>query len=214
MAQYVEVVHLKNGSMIKGVIIEQTPNKSIKIQTSDGSIFVYSYDEIEKITKEALDQRVRNPYTNPSFARPPHRPSYMGMVDFGYSIDVSGTSAGRAEISTSHGCLAIPYLYLGAGVGFQYYHSESLFSIPIFADFRGYPKRGDYKPFFNFRIGYAAGDITGLYLSPSVGVSLKRFDISLGYTLQKAEVLLGGYYYGYWETINVNGLTLKCGVRF
>jgi hypothetical protein len=47
-----EVVYLKNGSIIRGTIIEQIPNEKIKIQTSEGNVFVYKYDEIEKITKE------------------------------------------------------------------------------------------------------------------------------------------------------------------
>ena len=51
---YQEVVYLKNGSIIKGVIIEQVPNKIIKIQTADGSVFVHRMDEIEKITKETI----------------------------------------------------------------------------------------------------------------------------------------------------------------
>jgi hypothetical protein len=49
---YKEVVYLNNGSIIKGVILEQVPNESIKIQTADGSIFVYPMSEIQKITKE------------------------------------------------------------------------------------------------------------------------------------------------------------------
>lgn len=51
-SDYIDVVYLKNGGVIKGMIIEQTPNVQIKIQTKDGSIFVYKFDEIEKITKE------------------------------------------------------------------------------------------------------------------------------------------------------------------
>lgn len=51
--EYQDVVYLKNGSIIRGMIIEQIPNKSIKIQTKDGNVFVYEMDEIEKITKEA-----------------------------------------------------------------------------------------------------------------------------------------------------------------
>ncbi len=47
-----DVVTLKNGIIIKGIIIEQVPYKTIKIQTRDGSIFVYEFSEIEKITKE------------------------------------------------------------------------------------------------------------------------------------------------------------------
>ena len=50
--QYVDVVYLKNESVIKGMIIEQIPNVSLKIQTRDGSVFVYKMDEVLKITKE------------------------------------------------------------------------------------------------------------------------------------------------------------------
>lgn len=49
---YKDVVYLKSGSMVKGIIIEQVPNVSLKIQTNDGSIFVYKMEEVEKITKE------------------------------------------------------------------------------------------------------------------------------------------------------------------
>jgi sRNA-binding regulator protein Hfq len=51
-SNYQDVVYLKNGSVIRGVIIEQIPNQSIKLETSNGNIFVYKYEEIEKITKE------------------------------------------------------------------------------------------------------------------------------------------------------------------
>jgi TM2 domain-containing membrane protein YozV len=47
-----DVVYLKDGSIIKGTIIEQIPNVSIKIETIDGSVFVYKMEQIEKITKE------------------------------------------------------------------------------------------------------------------------------------------------------------------
>ena len=49
---YQDVVHLKNGSIIRGIIIEQIPNKSIKIETADKSMFVFGLEDIEKITKE------------------------------------------------------------------------------------------------------------------------------------------------------------------
>jgi TM2 domain-containing membrane protein YozV len=51
-----DVVYLKNGSIIKGIIIEQIMNESIKIQMMDGSIFVYKIDEVIKIIKEPLVQ--------------------------------------------------------------------------------------------------------------------------------------------------------------
>jgi len=50
--QYIDVVYLKNGSILKGMIIEQVPNVSLKIQTNGGSIFVYKMEDVEKMTKE------------------------------------------------------------------------------------------------------------------------------------------------------------------
>lgn len=52
---YQDVVYLKNGGIIRGVIIEQVPNKSIKIEKADRSIFVYLINEIDKITKEQIN---------------------------------------------------------------------------------------------------------------------------------------------------------------
>jgi len=50
---YIDVVYLKNGSVVKGIIIENTPNANIKLQTSDGRIFVFNYEDILKFAKEA-----------------------------------------------------------------------------------------------------------------------------------------------------------------
>ena len=55
--QFIDIVHLKNGGMIRGIIIEQIPSESLKIQTADGSIFVYQMSDVEKITKEFVQQQ-------------------------------------------------------------------------------------------------------------------------------------------------------------
>jgi hypothetical protein len=47
-----EVVYLKNGSIYKGVIVEEVPGKSIKLLTKDQNIIAFQLDEIEKLTKE------------------------------------------------------------------------------------------------------------------------------------------------------------------
>lgn len=52
--QMEDVLYLKNGSVIRGMIIEQTPNVSVKIKTKDGSVFAYRYEEIEKFAKEEI----------------------------------------------------------------------------------------------------------------------------------------------------------------
>ena len=52
--QMEDVVHLKNGGLIRGTIIEQIPGESLKIKTRDGNVFVYTMDEIAKMSKEPV----------------------------------------------------------------------------------------------------------------------------------------------------------------
>ncbi len=47
-----DVVYLKDGSIIRGVIVEQVPNEMIKIETRIGNVLAYKFSEIDKITKE------------------------------------------------------------------------------------------------------------------------------------------------------------------
>jgi hypothetical protein len=48
-----DVLYLKNGSVIKGEIIEHVIGESLKIQTADGSVFVYQEKDIEKMEENA-----------------------------------------------------------------------------------------------------------------------------------------------------------------
>ncbi|MCH5182010.1 MAG: hypothetical protein J1F06_05195 [Prevotellaceae bacterium] len=47
-----ETVYLKNGSIIRGTIVEEVPGQSVKIQTKDGNVFVYQMGDIDRIAKE------------------------------------------------------------------------------------------------------------------------------------------------------------------
>lgn len=49
-----DVLYLKNGSVIRGTIIEQIPGESLKIQTQGGSVFVHAMEEISRIAKEPM----------------------------------------------------------------------------------------------------------------------------------------------------------------
>jgi len=55
---YQDVVYLKNGGIIRGTLIELIPDKSLKIETVDGNVFVFQMDEVEKITKEQALQTI------------------------------------------------------------------------------------------------------------------------------------------------------------
>lgn len=47
--QSVNELHLKNGSIIKGTVVEMDPSGDIKIQTSDGSLFVFPMTDVKEL---------------------------------------------------------------------------------------------------------------------------------------------------------------------
>lgn len=48
----IDVVYLKNGSIVKGNIVKIVPKKDIKLTTENGSIFIFKMSDIDKIEKE------------------------------------------------------------------------------------------------------------------------------------------------------------------
>jgi len=51
-SQSVDVLFLKNGSIIRGSVVELNPAENVKIQTSDGSLFVFSMQEVDHLSKD------------------------------------------------------------------------------------------------------------------------------------------------------------------
>lgn len=236
-----DVVYLKNGSIIRGIVIEQIPNKSLKIKTSDGSVFVYDIVDIEKITKEEPvvnygnnvyynnNEYNRSYYTNNGNSQT-HRYSdfsrtgYRGFVDIGYALGVGDYGDGVFAVSTSHGYQFNPYIFVGAGIGVDYHLDYETVFLPIFADIRGYFIDGNITPFVGIKIGYSPVDGYGLYFNPSVGASFGisrkcALNVSIGYNLQRAEIYnyyYSPYFYSYSSYSNetVGAITFKVGFEF
>lgn len=49
-----DVVYLKDGTVVRGMITEQRPGEYLLIQTRDRNVFRFAFDQIERITKEAV----------------------------------------------------------------------------------------------------------------------------------------------------------------
>ena len=213
-----EVVYLKNGSIIRGVIIEQVPNESLKIKTSDGSIFVYTIPEIQKITKEEpIQTNFKRRKTFNGFAD--NTKGYKGFVNLTVGGGLGDYGDNNIGLSTSHGYQFNPYIYLGAGVGLSYYFDYETTFVPIFLDFKANLKEGKITPFAGVKLGYSMFDGTGFYFNPTVGIKFaKSFNVSLGYTVQMTEMYHygynGGYSNSYYDNVNIGGLSLSFGFEF
>ena len=206
-----EIVYLKNGSVVRGVVVEQVPGVSLKIQTSDGSIFAYQMSEVVKITKESTKNKNGNTLNLNNNSG--NESGYKGFIDLGYTIGVGDFGIDRLELSTSHGCQFNPYLYVGAGVAANYYFDAEVIGMPIFAHVRGNILNNSISPYVDFRIGYSPlEDVQGLYMAPSIGCKIKSFNVSLGYVMQKAKYY--DYYYDDEGSENCGGFSLKVGFEF
>ena len=55
--QVEDVVHLNNGSTVRGMVVERILGESLKIQTQDGSVYLYAMEEIAKIVREPINRK-------------------------------------------------------------------------------------------------------------------------------------------------------------
>jgi len=107
---YRDVVYLKNGSVIKGTIVETIPEKSIKIETVDGNLFVYNLSDIEKLTKEAVTAPVKE--SKPVLERLGNDNQRSTETQRSYetprSYESQRGSEGAGSIFSIYGALALP----------------------------------------------------------------------------------------------------------
>lgn len=216
-SNYQDVVYLKNGSVIRGVIIEQVLNKSIKIETADSSVFVYQMDEIEKLTKEPIQGKSGSSFSNSGL-----QSGYKRIVELGYQIGTGDYGMDRLNLNIINGYQINPYFSLGFGTGLRYYFDAEAAVIPIFADFRANFMDNHVSPYWSLGVGYsfdATNDFEGVgfLLNPTVGVSFKVSDksamnVGLGYEMQRMKF----YDYWYGDTYNKNSgaISINVGISF
>jgi len=212
--KYEDVLYLKNGSIIHGLIIEQVPNVSIKIQTKDRNVFVYTIDEILKITKEEIPtgRKGREKLTSDNikkrgFLNITEITIGKDILDNGSSEAISQSSNNDLQpsigIQTINGFLFNPYLSIGLGLGLHSYNDISF--VPVFADIHVYLFKDPVTPFISLDAGYSftAKEVYaidkdrkyfgGVYINPAFGVKMntrksKALTFSFGYRQQEARI--------------------------
>lgn len=222
----IDVVYLKNGSVIKGEIVEQIPNKQLTVETNDGSVFVCDFGNIEKIKKESFKSNTRNPLKKVLSSEKSY--NVLGsrwIVDLGYT---AGGYKGP-ELYASYGMQINPYLFIGGGSGIQYLTDYTTVSIPVFADIRGYAFKGAISPFIALRIGYkfnieespVGSGLGGFYCNPFIGCrfivsSTCAVNLGVGMSIQKYTSKSYSFYSGKYYSFsgNMTGFTFKVGYEF
>lgn len=185
-----ETVYLKNGSIIKGTIVEQVPNESLKIRTADGSLFVYQMSEVTKITKE---EEVK-PAKKVVIGDGKHRGLDFSIIA-GYHIGVGDFEGGSIpSVEFGLGKQINKNLYFGLGSGLWIpTQSGADPSIPITADSKVmFPlTTSNIVPMGSVRLGYmtsSGGEGSGvimMQLMPGIEMPISKttdFLLAAGYT--------------------------------
>ena len=115
-----DVIYLKDGSIYKGMIIEQVPNVSYKIESSNGNVFAVKLEEIEKITKEerASGYHHKGHHGHKHWKRDSIRyiPKQKGYF-FEAQLLIENVQGGLRVVN---GYKFNKYAYLGVGVGVDF----------------------------------------------------------------------------------------------
>ena len=147
---YHDVVYLKNGSIIHGIIIEQAPNKYIKIKTTDNNVWVFQMEEIEKITKELNE--------NYKFGRSSSkRKGYFNYERLGI---LTGQGETIFAVGSINGVKMGNHFAMGFGVEYNNYPNATV--MPLFLDLRVNYLSSSITPISFVDIGYSLGWIKGM----------------------------------------------------
>lgn len=236
---YNDVVYLKNGEIRKGIIVERVPSESLKIKTSDGSIFVFKMENISKITKELIQENIsinnksRDNFINKSNTNSDKK---NNQIEFGYdygtieSYTIGGVNTasnmGRIKLNFIRSHKITPTFSVGMGTGLRFYFSSEYLLLPLFTDFRiKFPKLKlfDSKviPYAGVSAGVSFGffsgsSLAGLLFNPIIGgyydLSSKiKLNIGIGYDLQG---LPNWYFYPQNQRTQIHSFALTIGATF
>ncbi len=140
-----DVIYLKNESVIRGIITDKNDSR-IKIQTSDGSIWVYTSNEIMKVTRENKFGSYQN-----------NKKGFAHFTELGPLVagktSIEGVTTAAFSFQTINGYKFSKYLFTGIGAGVDLYATQTI--IPLFASLRGdFTNSGTVIPFYFADGGY------------------------------------------------------------
>ena len=227
-AQTLDVLKLKNGSIIKGKIINQKfdnqPLEKIQpdlvIETYDGSSWVFKADEVaERSVEPFKDPAIR--HKNQGFEH------YTELGPLAMSNRASnGVTTSAFSFQTTNGYRFNQWLFAGLGVGADLYAIQTF--VPIVLSIRGdFTNRGTKIPFYFVEGGYSinatSNDVINLNYrggqTYAAGLGLKllfhqttAFVVSIGYRFQRSTVQREAPLP--IATEDFNRLTLRVGFSF
>ncbi|WMX12760.1 MULTISPECIES: hypothetical protein [unclassified Aureispira] len=226
-----DVVYFKDGSILRGQILEYTPKSEIKIQVRGGSILVYPSSTILKIEKEKSTNEVQ-PVEKPRTLHVPQSRGWYHSFAGSNVIPAPFTGPGFFSVFNLLGFkleYSVGYKFhklFGVGLHIGFLAAGADGTVPICANFRGYLMEKSVSPYYDMNIGYGlslnslsgingnGSTSGGLHLHPAIGVRFPstrkgHTTLDLGYLIQMGRTTgFGG------ERTTLFALTLRVGATF
>lgn len=149
-----DVVYLRNGSQLRGTLLENRPGGAVKIQLLGGSIFVLEQGEVDSIAKAPR-------FVDPKSILPLQRKktgwwnaSTMGL-NFGQTAGgYNNTGTVGIAVHNVTGYFIHPAIGIGLGAGFDYYDSYYSPMVPLYLQVEGMWIREGPTPYYFASGGY------------------------------------------------------------
>ncbi|MBI2968655.1 MAG: hypothetical protein HYY40_12715 [Bacteroidetes bacterium] len=143
-----DAVYLKSGNIYRGIIVEHVIGNFVKIEISGGSILVFRYDEIEKMTKELLPDETGKKFPSPETALPFEK-GIGGNLSWGFN---TGEDVGISLLFSMDYIMKYHY-GIGMGMGIESFNRGYF---PIFLTLQYRPIKSTSGPFIYNYTGYSA----------------------------------------------------------
>ncbi len=193
---YLDVVYLTNGSIIKGVIIEQIPNKQYTVSTSDGGRIIIKIEDIEKIAKEFPVETAKAKNANSLNTLDNLNRKWETLLEIG-----GGPQSGKYGLNivklNAFECYRLNDKFsVGAGLGLHYMPEIETTVLPLLTDFRYrfFPSK-PISPYASLNAGFGwlasqSFKDAGFTFAPAIGVDINkingmRLHAGIGYNTQQ-----------------------------
>lgn len=148
LAQEVDHIYLKTGSIVRGRILEIAPEDHVKIEDMSGNLWVYKMSEVEKISSEPY------PAGKPGYKGPlGFDAGFVNMTSVGFLVGSSqNEQVAPFSLLTVNGYRTSAGLFAGIGTGVEFLSRNYL---PLFLDLRYDLLGEDVVPYLIGKGGYS-----------------------------------------------------------
>lgn len=211
--QLTDVVYLKDGSVLKGLIVNYEKGATLTFAMQNGEEIIVQDAEIARIVQDVREPRASS-YDDLANGKPKTKPKEQPVYEFRergfYNVMMLGSLNTRAasefkmglSFHNVSGFQFSRWLGIGLGVGIETYGTDDDEVIyPVFAEFRGYLNKKIKAPYYTLGAGY--GFMTtnkkefiteargGWMIHPAIGLRFsakKRTNLmaDIGYKFQRA----------------------------